>query len=303
MSARNDLVDLHALAHLPHVHVAARAVVDGLHTGIHRSQRKGQSVDFADHRPYVSGDDIRHLDWKILGRADRLVIRRYEAESDLCCWLLMDCSASMSYQGQRAVLSKWRYAAILAATIGYLVIEQHDTLGSVLLKKTAGAPRAGSSSQHFEGFCAGLDVVEPAGDQALASMVDQFGRLQLRRGLALIFSDCLDTPEELSAALDRLCHRGHTPAVIWVLDPDERDLGVDDPTEFIGLEEASRLGLDPRAIRDSYQQVVRAHRHELARVCQHRGVPLVDCVTTDNPRAVLHRLLVALTGDRPASVM
>ncbi|MFW5829016.1 MAG: DUF58 domain-containing protein [Planctomycetota bacterium] len=299
MPARTDLVDLSALAHLSHVHVAARAVVDGFHTGIHRSQRKGQSVDFADHRPYVSGDDIRHLDWKILGRNDRLVIRRYEAESDLCCWLLLDRSASMNYQGERAVMSKWRYAAILAATVGYLIVEQHDALGQIFLdERPAASPRYGSSRQHFQGLCAEMDAVSPSGETTAAAGLDAIGRLRLRRGLVLVFSDLLDDPDELAAALDRLLHRGHTPALIWVLDPDERDLGIDAPTEFIGLEDSARFGTDPRAIREAYQSEVRAHHHTLARVCQQRGVPLIDCLSTDPPRSVLHRLLVILQGEK-----
>src|SRR3954471_5528230 len=118
-----DLARLHSLE------VAARIVVEGLQTGAHRSPFKGHSVDFADHRQYVPGDDLRHLDWKVLGRSDRLVLKRYEAETDLACELAVDGSASMGYQGERSAMSKYRYASILAATMAHLVLSQQDRVG------------------------------------------------------------------------------------------------------------------------------------------------------------------------------
>ena len=117
----SGLVSIETLAQLHSLDVAARAVVDGLHA-VHRSPFKGHSVDFADHRPYVPGDDLRHLDWKVLGRRDRLVLKRYEAETDLGCTVVVDGSGSMAFQGGKSVLTKYRYAAMLAASLSYLVI-------------------------------------------------------------------------------------------------------------------------------------------------------------------------------------
>ena len=131
-SAAARLVSPESLAKLHHLEVAARIVVEGLQTGAHRSPHKGHSVDFADHRPYVPGDDLRHLDWKVLGRSDRLVLKRYEAETDLACELAVDGSASMSYQGERASMSKYRYSSILAATMAHLVLGQQDRVGLML---------------------------------------------------------------------------------------------------------------------------------------------------------------------------
>src|SRR3954467_8221621 len=132
MAPTAALVQPETLAKLHRLEVAARMVVEGLQTGAHRSPHKGHSVDFVDHRPYVPGDDLRHLDWKVLGRSDRLVLKRYEAETDLACELAVDGSASMGYQGERAGLTKYRYASILAASLAYLVLGQQDRFGLIL---------------------------------------------------------------------------------------------------------------------------------------------------------------------------
>lgn len=294
MPVSGDLVDIRALAHLPHVHVAARAVVDGLHTGIHRSLRKGQSVYFADHRPYVSGDDMRNLDWKVLGRSDRLVIRRYEAESDLTCYLLLDGSASMAYQGQHSVVSKWRYAAILAATLAYLVIEQHDRIGWQILPDDDLATAAGASRPHFLAFCARLDEAVPQGEEPLSSQLRRFATQRLRRGLVICCSDALDQPEAIAEALDRLRHQGHHPALVWLLDDDEQTLQLGRLGDFIGLEGEAALRVDPRAVRRAYRAIVAEHEQALQRQCQRFAIPFIPCTSSDSPQVVLHRLLTAI---------
>ncbi len=291
----SPLVTVEALAHLPHLHVAARAVVEGLHVGIHRSPYKGQSVDFADHRPYVAGDDIRHLDWKVLGRSDRMVLRRYEAETDLACLLVVDASSSMSYQGQRSAVSKYRYAAILAATLAHVVVEQQDRAGlhvfaeDVLTSVPAGRLHA------FERICQELESCSPAAGTDPGTGLRQLADVSTSRGLVVCIGDFLDNPEEWAHVFDRLRHRGHTVACIWVLDPDEIDLGIDVLSRFEGLELGGEVLADPRALREAYQAEVEKHKRALSLVCRSRGISLVDCLSSDQPGIVLQRLLRLLT--------
>src|SRR4051812_12267780 len=163
MAPTAALVQPETLAKLHRLEVAARMVVEGLQTGAHRSPFKGHSVDFADHRQYVPGDDLRHLDWKVLGRSDRLVLKRYEAEMDLGCTLAIDGSGSMGYQGERAGVSKFRYASILGASLTYLVLGQQDRAGLILFHEKAAVEHKPAHQGQLERICHSLEAHQPTG--------------------------------------------------------------------------------------------------------------------------------------------
>ena len=148
---------METLGQLHALDVAARAVVDGLHAGAHRSPFKGHSVDFADHRPYVPGDDLRHLDWKVLGRRDRLVLKRFEAETDLGCTVVVDGSGGMAFQGTDAVVTKYRYASLLAASLAYLVIHQQDRAGLMLFNEDSVTSIRPARQDQLARICAQLE--------------------------------------------------------------------------------------------------------------------------------------------------
>lgn len=294
----STLIQPAELARLHSLEVAARIVVEGLQTGAHRSPHKGHSVDFADHRPYVPGDDLRHLDWKVLGRSDRLVLKRYEAETDLGCTLCVDGSASMGYRGERSALSKFAYASTLAASMAYLVLQQQDRAGLVLFNEQALIEQKPARTGQLERICRALEGHQPAAGTDAAKGLEHLVAPAYHKGLVLLFSDFLADPALIEDTLDRLCHRGHDAALVWVLDPDETDLGVSTVSRFEGLEADGTLTAEPRSLRAAYLAEVARHRLAMQKLCRSRKLGFVECTTAESPSLPLNRLLVSLHAER-----
>jgi uncharacterized protein (DUF58 family) len=287
-----DLAKLHSLM------VAAKLVVEGIQSGAHRSPHRGQSVDFADHRPYVPGDDLRHLDWKVLGRSDRLVLKRYEAETDLGCTLVVDGSASMGYRGTRAAMTKYRYASVLAASLAYLVLQQQDRVGLVLFSDRQQTDERPGRQGQLERICRALEQHVPAAGTDVSKSLEHLAAPAVRCGLVMLVSDFMSDPAVIAAAVDRLRHHGHDCGLVWVLDPDEADLGVESVSRFEGLEQDGELTAEPRSLRAAYRQQVDQHRHALMTIARSRRLAFVECTTADMPWLPLNRLLVALHEER-----
>ncbi len=292
------LISTADLARLHSLEVVARIIVEGLRTGAHRSPHKGHSVDFADHRAYVPGDDLRHLDWKVLGRSDRLVLKRYEAETDLGCTLVVDGSASMAYRGSRAPVTKYRYAAMLAAAVAYLVIEERDRAGLVLFNERTVVEQRPATQGQLVRLCRALEAHEPAAGTDIAKSFEHLVSPATQRGLVMLFTDALGDPAELDQAIDRLVHRGHDLALVWILDPDEVDLSVGSVSKFLGLENDGELTAEPRALREAYAAQVAAHRRALQTLCRRRKLAFVEATTADPLHLPLNRLLVSLHAER-----
>lgn len=297
-AAASPLISTADLARLHSLEVVARIIVEGLRTGTHRSPHKGHSVDFADHRAYVPGDDLRHLDWKVLGRSDRLVLKRYEAETDLGCTLVVDGSASMGYQGERAAVSKYRYAAMLAASVAYLVIEERDRAGLVLFHESTALEYRPATQGQMVRICRALESHTPANGTDAARGLEHLLSPATQRGLVILLSDCLTDVDELERTIDRLAHRGHDLALVWVLDPDEVDLGVATVSKFEGLEADGELTAEPRALRTAYLEQVQLHRRALQTLCRKRKLAFVEASTAEALHLPLNRLLVALHAER-----
>jgi uncharacterized protein (DUF58 family) len=295
----SPLVQTETLAKLHRLEVAARIVVEGLQTGAHRSPHKGHSVDFADHRPYVPGDDLRHLDWKVLGRSDRLVLKRYEAETDLGCVVVVDGSGSMAYQGSRAAMSKYRYASILAATIAHLVAGQQDRIGLIIFHEDLAVEHKPARQGQLERICHALENHTPKQQGTNAAKgIEHLASPSFHKGLVLMFSDFLADIDALREALDRITHRGHDVGMVWVLDPDELDLGVETVSRFEGLELEGTVTAEPRSLREAYAEQVRMHRHDLQKLCRERRIAWVECSTADAPQQPINKLLVALHDEK-----
>ena len=295
--ASQSLLDLESLARLHRLDVIARAIVEGMQSGMHRSPLKGHSVDFADHRPYVPGDDLRHLDWKVLGRSDRLVLKRYEAETDMALHLVVDGSASMSYQGDRSAVTKFRYASMLAVTLAHLTLLQQDRVALQVFSEHSDVYLSPSRGDQFERICNALEQHEPLMGTDASKGVEHIAAPESSRGLAVLFSDCLGEMDNWQEAFDRLALRGHDVVVVWCLDPDESDLRIDMVTRFLGLEDEGELVCEPRALRDAYKQEVEQHYLALQQLCRARRISLLRADTSESPHRLLNQLLVALQQD------
>ena len=290
----SSLISAEDLGRLHSLQVAARRIVEGLRSGAHRSPHKGHSVDFADHRAYVPGDDLRHLDWKVLGRRDRLVIKRYEAEIDLGCTLVVDGSGSMGYQGSRSSVTKYRYASILAASVAYLILKQQDRIGLQLFNEQALHELPPASQGQLERVCHMLEEHTPQLATDLDKGIGALPAPDHRRGLVVLISDAMMAVQDLQSAIDRLAHRGHDVALIWVLDPDETDLGGLAVSRFQGLEHDGEVVAEPRALRRAYQDQVAQHRLALEKLCLSRRVVFVPITTATSVHIPLNQLLMGL---------
>src|SRR5438874_1272361 len=201
--------------------LVARSLVEGFLTGVHKSPYKGYSVEFAEHRAYAPGDEIRHLDWRVLGKTDRYFIKEYEEETNLKAFLLVDASGSMAYAG--ATQSKFEYARHVAACLAYLMLHQLDAVGLVTHDtriRQIIPPRA--TAKHLLRVLQALEQTRPGGETALAPLWHELAGHQIRRrGLVVILSDCYDDQDRLLMALKHFRHRKHEVILFHVLAPEE----------------------------------------------------------------------------------
>lgn len=252
-----QLLDPVAVARLGDLKLRARTIVEGALAGLHRSPHHGASVEFAEHKEYSPGDEIRHIDWKAYGKFDKYYVKRFEEETELKAWLLVDCSASMGYAGPTGV-SKLTYGTWLAAGLAWLLLRQQDQAGLVAFDRDVRAvvPPRGRAG-HLQAVLDTLEALRPDGATDLPRAVDYVSDLARRRGLIVLVSDLLDTGVETTVRLLRgLRARRHDVVLFHVLDGDELRLPFEGPTRFEGVEDRAELLADPRAIREEYLAAV-----------------------------------------------
>ena len=278
---RAELFDPAALASLGHIEVVARWIVDGFLSGLHRSPRKGFSVEFADFRPYQPGDDLRYVDWKIAARSDRWVVKQYEEETNLRATLILDVSKSMEWRSSSTLLTKRVFAEHLVAATALLLLRQRDAVGLIRFVdavRTSVPPRARTTQ--WRRLIAAL--AEPAGGRAsnLAAAIAQASRLVTRRGMVMLVSDLLVDPEPVIAAIRGLRAAGHDVIVFHVMDPAERDFSLHGEAQFTDTETALAVpaaASDVRtAYRDTVTEVVAEWRAALATVGAAYEVVITD---------------------------
>ncbi len=252
-----------ALARIGRLELRARTVVDGVLAGMHKSPYKGNSVEFLQHREYTRGDDLRRVDWKVWGRQDRLYIKEFEDETSLRLFLLVDGSASMDYRpprfGQTPGLTKFDYAATLAASLGWLGLSQGDAVGcAVFDDRVRTTVPARTSRSHLASIVAGLEQPRQRHPSEFRGVFRSLAETLPRRGLVVIFSDLFGDRAETAKGLQLLRQRGHDIAIFHLLDDDELDFPFDGPTRFEGLEVPEELSCNPRALRAGYLEAVEA---------------------------------------------
>jgi uncharacterized protein (DUF58 family) len=295
-AARPDLHDPASLAALGHVEIVARWIVDGFLAGLHRSPRKGFSVEFAEYRPYQPGDDLRFVDWKIAARSDRWVVRQYEEETNLRATIVLDVSRSMAWSGAelRSIgntvaptrLTKLAYAEILTASLALLLIRQRDAVGLVRYDervRSSVPPRARTG--HWRRILAALE--EPGAGLASSApqALTQAARLINRRGMIVLISDLLMDPAEVERAMRGLRALGHDITVLHVMDPDERWLGGTGEALFVDPETALQVPASVGDVRAAYRTTVEEVIDEWRTMLASFGVSY-EVVLTDHPFGV-----------------
>jgi uncharacterized protein (DUF58 family) len=283
------------VARLAHLDVRARLVVEGFIAGMHRSPFHGFSVEFAEHRPYMPGDPLKNLDWKVLAKSDRYLVKQYTEETNLRAHLLVDLSGSMGFKSARASLSKLEYARSLAAAMAYLMIHQQDAVGAMLFAERPiqyVPPR--SVRSHLDVVLKCLAQGQPAGKTKLGPALHELAERIKRRGLVLLFSDLLDTPADVLSGLQHFRHRNHEVIVFHILDPDEIDFPYHDASTFVDMESGAQLTTEPWEIAPRYRERLEAWRAKYSRACREQ---LVDYVPLDT-RTPFDRALLAYLEKR-----
>jgi len=294
-SQRADLLKPHELAALGGLEFVARQVVEGFIAGLHRSPHRGFSVEFAEHRMYQPGDDLRYIDWRMFGRSDRYYIKQFEEETNLRSYMLLDVSASMAWTSAPGVLpEKIWYAKQLAASLSLMLVRQGDAVGMMSFDsemRTHVAPRGGR--RHWHELLRTLIPIEAGGQTDPGSALrDLAGRLR-RKGLVILISDLLVDPEETRLALRFLRHRGHEVLVFHLLDPGERELPGVGEVRFFDPETDEELPASAADVRREYREAVEHALEEWRRELAPQGIDYV-LVGTDEPmaqalRAYLHK--------------
>lgn len=246
------LLDPVALQKLQNLELRARTVVEGALSGMHRSPHYGASVEFAEHKEYSAGDEVKHIDWKAYGKFDKYYIKRFEEETELRAYLLVDASGSMSYRG--AGVSKLEYARTLGAALAYLLLRQKDQVGMIAFAdKLRGYVPPRARGGHLSDLLEALEALEDRGRTDLARALTYVSEVARRRALVVVLSDLLaDDGQEVRHLLRGLRARRHDVVVFHLLDPDELTLPFEGTTWFESLEDDRRILAEPAELRRAY---------------------------------------------------
>ncbi len=255
-------LDLRILAQLQGLHLRARHIVEGYVAGLHRSPFRGYSIEFAEHREYTPGDDLRYVDWKVYGRTDKYYVKQYEDETNLICYLVLDISESMGYRGPESVLSKFEYAQCLAAALSYLVILQQDAVALATFdNQLRQLIRPASGPSHHRQILSIMESAQTVAKTAAGRTFHEVAERLTKRGVVVILSDFLDDAESMLAGLQHFRYRRHDVVLLHLLDPWELDFPFRGSTLFRGLEQYPQVLADPSVLRPAYL-------HELGRFLQ-----------------------------------
>ncbi|MEM7204273.1 MAG: DUF58 domain-containing protein [Planctomycetota bacterium] len=274
----------------------ARLVVEGFVSGMHRSPYRGFSIEFAQHREYVPGDDIRFLDWKILGKSDRFYIKEFEEETNLRAQLFLDQSESMAYAHEDG-MSKFDYAATSVAALAYLIQQQADAVGLTLFhEEVVRSVPPSNTRAHLGNVLRTLSEATPTSKTKIGTVLHDLATRLPHRGMVLVFSDLFDRAADVLLGLQELVRRGHDVVVFHVLDRDEVEFPFERMTMFDGMEEMPELLVDPRSLKDAYLQEINEFQEQIRKGCLAQGIDYVRLLNHQPLDVVLSSYLAARTA-------
>lgn len=277
--APTTLLDPALLAGIGDLELLARTVVDGFLHGVHRSRRTGLSLDFAEHRLYQPGDDLRRIDWRLYARTDRFYLKTYEAETNADLRVVLDVSRSMDFGS--GALTKFGWARALLASLAWLATHQGDRVGFVPLGGAA-QEIVPPAARHLPLVLQAMARCTPDGTTSPAEALESLSAVAGRAGMIVIASDCYDSPERIQHAIGVLRARGHDVMLFHVIDPAERDFPYDGAVTFADLETSHRLAIDPPEIAAAYRREFAAHSEAVERGVGNAGGDYVR-VAGDEP--------------------
>jgi uncharacterized protein (DUF58 family) len=294
----SPLLEPQTLAQLQGLELRARKIVEGYVAGLHRSPYRGFSNEFAEHREYVPGDDLRYVDWKVFGKSDRFYLKQFEEETNLLCYLLLDMSESMQYQGPHAPLSKFAYAQCAAAALAYLVLHQRDAVGLVTFdQEIRQVIRPSSNPTQLKQLLHVMEESSATQKTRTGPIFHDLAERLGRRGIVVIVSDLFDDVESMLAGLKHLRHRRHDVIVLHVLDPAEIDFPFQQVTMFKGLEALGDVVAEPRSLQAAYQREIQAFVKRIRAGCRAQQIDYVT-IRTDQPLDTVLRTFLSARKQR-----
>jgi uncharacterized protein (DUF58 family) len=269
-----SLLDPTALARLGKLELVASRLMDGYVQGLHRSPHLGFALDFAQHRQYAPGDDIKRLDWRVFAKADRFYIKQYEVSTTLRAHLVLDASGSMAYQGEGDAMSKFRYAQFVTACLAYLILHQQDSAGLITFdNKVRDILPPKTAPTHLLRMIQTIDGTEAVKESAIAPILHDVAERLKRRGLVIVISDLFDEAAEIVEALHHLRHKRHDVILLQVMADDELNFPFRKWSLFESLErDQERLKLDPALVRARYVENLKAHQEALRIGAENLGI-------------------------------
>ncbi len=299
MSETTNYLDPKVLNKVGKLELRARLVVEGFVTGMHKSPFRGFSVEFAQHREYVPGDDLRYLDWKIFGKSDRFVIKQFEEETNMRAHLFLDQSESMNYAHDGG-MSKFDYAATSVASLAFLIQQQADAVGLTMFdEKVARQVPPSNTRANLGNIFHALEQAKARNQKTkVGAVLHELASHLRQRGLVMIFSDLFDAPEDVLKGLREIAQRGHDVVVFHVLDKDEVEFPFERMTLFQGLEQMPELLVDPKSLRDAYLAEIDAFQEKIKKGCQQHRIDYVRIVDHQPLDVVLTSYLTARAARR-----
>lgn len=291
MADQNNLLDSKVLARLMHLPLSARYPMEGSVSGHHKSPHRGSSVEFAEYRNYVPGDDIRRLDWRVFGRTDRFYLKEFEAETNLRCYFVLDCSGSMGF-GQNGV-SKLLYAKRMIATLAYLTVHEGDAVGLICVgeKSLVEIPPRRNPS-HLQLIFDTLEAAKADGETGLVPVLHDLAEKIRRRAVVIVLSDLFSESEALLGCFQHFRFQKHDLAVFHLLDRAEIDFKFDRPVRFVDLESSASLVTEPATIRDEYLHQFGQFLELMRAGCHEFGVDYRRTITDESYENVLANFLI-----------
>ncbi len=294
MSRASSLLDPQMLARLHGLPLRARSIVEGYVSGVHRSPFHGFSIEFAEHREYSPGDDLRYLDWKVFGRTDKYYLKQFEEETNLVCHLLLDTSESMRYQSSAAPMSKLDYARRAAAALAYLVLHQQDSVGLVTYdREIRSLVRASSNPSRLKDILDVMETAEPERTTSTGPIFHDLAERLKKRGIVIVLSDLFDNIDTMMTGLQHLRHRRHEVILMHVLDPAEVDFPFEDAMLFRGMEGLPDAMVEPRALRKAYMDEFNRYLHKLKAGCRAQAIDYVPLRTDQSLEVILSSYLAS----------
>lgn len=280
------LIDPEALALVSRMELIARKAVEGYLSGLHPSPYYGSSAEYADHRPYAVGDEIRTIDWKLLAKTDKYYVKLFEEQTNCRCTIFVDTSKSMSFQSGKH-RSKLDYSLHAAAALAYLLLNQNDAVGLVLFdSKVRNYLPARSTATHFRHMIGEMAKVKPGADTNTGRVLHELAGRIRQRGITILISDLIDDADKVADGLSHFCFKKHDVIVFQVLDPAELSFPYERRTCFRDIEGSGRVFADPQSVRNKYLERLELWLESVRRICHERDISY-ELATTETPYAEL----------------